>query len=87
MLDFEVPVAGPGKKRTLDKEEGGSIETEGQSIDLKVSITEREKQGVKQDPYFSYKICTDVSTYRCTLSKQCVCMYIVIINMLYSRLQ
>ena len=65
LLDFEVPVAGPGKTRNLglpeEGEEGGrSVEVEGQSIDLKVSITESEKQGVKSDPYFSYKICTNV---------------------------
>ena len=58
-----MAIAGPGKKRNLGltEEVGRSIEVEGQSIDLKVSITEREKQGVKSDPYFSYKICTDVS--------------------------
>ena len=62
MLDFEVPIAGPGKQRQLgSKEEGaGPLGDEDQSIDLKVSIMEREKQGVKSDPYFSYKICTDV---------------------------
>lgn len=63
LLDFEVAIAGPGRKRNLgltEEQVGRSIEVEGQSIDLKVSITEREKQGVKSDPYFSYKICTDV---------------------------
>lgn len=61
-LDFEVAIAGPGKKRNLGLTEdvGRSVEVEGQSIDLKVSIMEREKQGVKSDPYFSYKIGTDV---------------------------
>ena len=62
LLDFEVAIAGPGRKRNLGltEEVGRSVEVEGQSIDLKVSITEREKQGVKSDPYFSYKICTNV---------------------------
>lgn len=68
-----MPVAGPGKKRILglNTEEGRSLEDEGQAIDLKVSITEREKQGIKSDPYFSYKICTDVGLVACLWHTRC----------------
>ena len=63
--DLETQIPGPGKKRDLyalgEGGGGDSYEGEGQAVDLKVAITEREKQGVKSDPYFSFKICTNVS--------------------------
>ena len=58
MLDFESPIAGPGKDRNV----GALMEEVGQDVDLKVDIMERkEKMGSKTDLYVSYKICTDVS--------------------------
>lgn len=37
------------------------VKEEGQDRDLKVSIEEREKVGIKSDAYISYKVCTKVS--------------------------
>ena len=84
LLDFEVAIAGPGRKRNLgltEEEVGRSVEVEGQSIDLKVSITEREKQGVKSDPFFSYKICTNV---RKAIIFICINYYLIMMMFLCS---
>ena len=36
------------------------VKEEGQDRDLKVSIVEREKVGIKSDVYIQYKVCTEV---------------------------
>ena len=40
--------------------EAGMEEYEGQDMDLKVEVTDREMVGVKSDAYITYKICTQV---------------------------
>ena len=54
-LDLESAVLGPGRKRNVSP----PVE-ELQFVDLKVSITDREKRGTKTDSYVAYKICTEV---------------------------
>ena len=57
-LDLECPIAGPGRRRNVSP---SLVAEEEEFIDLKVTVTDREKLGVKNDAFISYKVCTEVS--------------------------
>lgn len=57
-LDLECPIAGPGRRRNISPSAAAEEE---EFIDLKVTITDREKQGVKNDAFISYKVCTETT--------------------------
>ena len=58
-LDLECPIAGPGRRRNVSPSAAAEEE---EHMDLKICITDREKQGVKSDAFITYKICTEVSS-------------------------